>query len=233
MQAIRAVPQSTRALLLAVAAAAMVATGCANMTETQRGVAIGAGVGAAAGAVIGKGKGAAIGAGLGAAGGYVWSRHMESKRQQMEEATAGTGIEVTQTTDNRLKLNIPNDISFDTGRSEIKPDLQPILDSFAQGLGDQPSLEIHVIGHTDSTGNDAINNPLSVARANSVRNHLVAHGVQPDRIGTDGRGSYEPIASNDTAEGRAANRRVEIYLAEQAQPEPAEPVGMPVGTPVR
>ncbi len=207
---------SGRGLALSAVAAAMIMTGCANMTETQRNTAIGAGVGAAAGGLIGDGKGAAIGAGVGALGGYVWSKYMDNKRTQMQQATAGTGVEVTQTSDNQLKLNIPEGVSFDTGRSDIKPNLRPILDQFAQGLGQQQNTEVFIVGHTDSTGTDAINNPLSVARANSVRDYLATRGADTRMIRTEGRGSREPIASNDTAAGRAANRRVEIFLAERA-----------------
>ena len=141
---------------------------------------------------------------------------MDNKRTQMQQATAGTGVEVTQTQDNRLKLNIPEGVSFDTGRSDIKPNLRPILDQFAQGLGQQPNTEVFIVGHTDSTGTDAINNPLSVARANSVRDYLATRGADTRMIRTEGRGSREPIASNATADGRAANRRVEIFLAERA-----------------
>ena len=204
-----------RGLLVLATAAAVLTTGCANMTETQRNTAIGAGVGAAAGGLIGHGKGAAIGGVVGAAGGYAWSHYMENKRQQMQAATAGTGVQVTQTPDNQLKLNIPSDISFDTGRADIKPNLRPILDQFAQGLGQQPNLEVTIIGHTDSTGSDAINNPLSLDRAESTRNYLTARGVSGARIQVDGRGSREPIAGNDTAAGRARNRRVEIFMGER------------------
>lgn len=207
----------TRSLVWAVSAAAVLASGCANMTETQRGAAIGAGVGALAGAVIGGDtKGAAIGAGVGALGGYVWSKQMQDKKAAMEKATAGTGVAVTQTPDNQLKLNIPSDISFDTGRSNIKPNLQPILDQFAQGLNTQPNTEIRIVGHTDSTGTDAINNPLSIDRANSARDYLAARGVDARRIATEGRGSREPLADNGTDAGRARNRRIEIFLAERA-----------------
>ncbi len=201
---------------VSVVCAAVLLTGCAGMTETQRNAAIGAGVGAAAGGLIGDGKGAVVGAGVGALGGYAWSRYMENKKQQMQQATAGTGVQVTQTADNRLKLNIPNDISFDTGRSDVKANLRPILDQFASGLGQQPNTEVMVIGHTDSTGGPSINNPLSVARANSVRDYLGSRGVDTRRIRTEGRAEREPIASNDTEAGRAQNRRVEIFLAERA-----------------
>ena len=147
---------TSRSLVLSATAAAVLMAGCANMSETQRNTAIGAGVGAAAGGLIGDGKGAAIGAGVGALGGYVWSRYMENKRTQMQQATAGTGVQVTQTADNQLKLNIPSDISFDTGRADIKSNMRPILDQFAQGLGQEPNTEVFIVGHTDSTGTDAI-----------------------------------------------------------------------------
>lgn len=200
---------------IAVTALALLLGGCANMSETQKGTAVGAGVGAGVGALVGKGTGAAIGAGVGALGGYIWSNHMEKKKAEMERATAGTGVSVTQTADNQLKLDIPSDISFDTGRADIRPSLRPILDQFASGLRDQPNTEIRIIGHTDSTGSDAINNPLSEQRAASARDYLASRGVDYRRIVTAGRGSREPIADNSSEAGRAKNRRVEVYLAER------------------
>lgn len=191
--------------------------GCAQMNETQKSSAIGAGLGALAGAAIGQdGKGAAIGAGVGALGGYVWSKHMEQKKAAMEQATAGTGATVTQTADNQLKLNIPSDISFDSGRADIKANLRPVLDQFASGLGSQTNMSVTVIGHTDSVGGDAANNALSINRANSVRDYLVTRGVGSSRITTAGRGEREPVSDNSSEIGRAKNRRVEIFLAERA-----------------
>ena len=227
----------SRAAVAAVTASAMLLAGCANMSETQRNSAIGAGVGAVAGGLIGDGRGAVIVAGVGALGGYAWSRYMENKRTQMQQATAGTGVQVTQTPDNQLKLNIPNDISFATNSAAIEPRLRPILDQFAQGLGQQPGMEVTIVGHTDSTGNDAINNPLSLARAGSVRDYLAGRGVPAHSIRAEGRGSREPIASNATEAGRAQNRRVEIYLAERAaqtsSAAPAPAYNTPVGQPAR
>lgn len=192
-------------------------TGCATATPEQQGAGTGALIGAVAGQIIGRdARSSAIGAGLGALGGYVWSKNMEDKKRAMEAATAGTGTVVTQTADNQLKLSIPNDISFDTGRSDIKANLRPILDQFAQGLSQQTSMEVKIVGHTDNTGSDAINNPLSVNRAQSARDYLVARGVSSQRISIDGRGSREPIADNATEAGRARNRRIDIYLAERS-----------------
>lgn len=209
-------------------AAVFLTSGCANMTETQKGTAkgaaIGAGAGAVVGAVAGGGKGAAIGAAVGAAAGgiagNVWSKRMQEQKAQMEQATAGTGVGVTQTEDNRLKLDIPSDVSFDTGRADIKPNFRPILDTFAKSLVSNPAATVTIIGHTDSSGSDAINNPLSLNRAASTRDYIVARGVATGRISIDGRGSREPLVANDTAANRAKNRRVEIFVAEPA-PAPA------------
>lgn len=200
-----------------LSAVSILLTGCATATPEQQGAGTGALIGAVAGQIMGRdARSSAIGAGLGALGGYVWSKNMEDKKRAMEAATAGTGTVVTQTADNQLKLSIPNDISFDTGRSDIKANLRPILDQFAQGLSQQTSMEVKIVGHTDNTGSDAINNPLSVNRAQSARDYLVARGVSSQRISIDGRGSREPIADNATEAGRARNRRIDIYLAERS-----------------
>lgn len=208
--------------LLGITVVAMMATGCADMSPTQRGTATGAGVGAGVGAIIGAtsghggraGKGALIGGAAGAIIGNIWSNRMEQQKQAMEQATRGTGIQVTQTQDNRLKLEVPADVSFDTGRADIKSNFRPVLERFAATLQENPATTVTIIGHTDSTGNDAVNQPLSVERAAHTRDYLSSRGVSPNRIMIDGRGEREPIATNDDASGRARNRRVEIYVAE-------------------
>ena len=191
------------------------------MTETQKTTGTGAAIGAVAGGLIGGGsntvRGAAIGAAVGAAGGYLWSKHMEEQKVAMEKATQGSGVSVSQTADNQLKLDIPSDVSFDTGSYDIKPNLRPILDRFAATLNQNPVTTVTIIGHTDSTGTDAINNPLSLNRAASTRDYLVARGVATNRVAINGRGSHEPVADNNTIEGRAKNRRVEIFVAETAR----------------
>jgi len=210
----------TSPLLIAGTAAAMLLAGCANMSEREQGTAKGAAIGAIAGAVLGSatggkaGTGAVAGAAVGAIAGNLWSKRMEEKRAAMEQATRGTGIDVARTADNQLKVNVPSDFSFDVGRAAIKPQMRPVLDQFAQGL--DPTMRVRIIGHTDSTGNDAINNPLSVDRAHSVRDYLAARGVSPTRVETEGRGSREPVADNGSDAGRAQNRRVEIMLREPA-----------------
>jgi len=212
---------------LAATIVLMTVTGCANMSETQRGTATGAGIGAGLGAVLGAvtgggggsraTKGAVLGGAAGAVIGNIWSKRMERQKQVMEEATRGSGVQVSQTADNRLKLEIPSDVSFDTGRSDIKPNFQPVLDRFATTLNENPSTNVTIIGHTDSTGSPDINQPLSVDRAARTRDYLAGRGVNPARITVEGRGSNQPIASNASASGRASNRRVEIYVAEPAQ----------------
>ena len=210
-------------ILLGVSAAVILATGCASMDDTQRRTATGAGVGALAGAVIGSatggnaGTGAVLGAGVGALGTYIWSQNMERQKREMEQATRGTGIAVSQTADNQLMLNIPSDISFAVGRSDIQPNFAPVLDQFAMGLRNNPYSDVRIVGHTDNTGSDAINDPLSLNRANATRSYLMNLGADGARIYTEGQGSRMPIASNATAQGRAQNRRVEIYMGEGAR----------------
>lgn len=208
-------------ILIGATAAVLLVSGCANMDDTQRRTATGAGVGAVAGAVIGSatggraGTGAVVGAGVGALGTYIWSQHMERQKRDMQQVTQGTGVVVTQTADNQLKLDIPSDISFATNRSDIQSNFAPVLERFAEGLRNNPNTEMRIVGHTDSTGSDAINNPLSMDRAASTRNFLTTRGVNGARIQVEGRGSHQPIATNDTNDGRARNRRVEIFVGER------------------
>ena len=203
-------------------ASSLLMAGCADLSEREKGTAVGAGVGAGVGAVLGSatggkaGTGAVIGGAIGAVAGNLWSKRMEDRRAAMERATQGTNVEVSRTADNQLKLNIPNDISFDTGSATIKPQLRAVLDPFVGSLRDDAAARIAIVGHTDSTGSEAINNPLSVERAASVRDYIVTRGVAGSRVETAGRGEREPIADNGTEAGRAKNRRVEILLREPA-----------------
>ena len=208
-------------LITSVAAVVILATGCAETSDTQRRTATGAGVGALAGAVLSSatggraGTGAVVGAGVGALGTYIWSQNMERQKREMEQATQGTGIAVTQTQDNQLKLDIPSDISFAVGRSDIQSNFAPVLDRFAEGLRNNPNTDVRIIGHTDNTGSDAVNNPLSLDRAASTRNYLTGRGIDGRRISIEGMGERQPIATNETADGRSRNRRVEIYVGER------------------
>lgn len=212
----------SRTTALSLAAAALLLSGCETMSERQKGTAVGAGVGAGVGAVLGSttggkaGSGAVIGGAIGAVVGNLWSKRQEDRRVAMEQATRGTGVDVSRTADNQLKINIPSDVSFDTGSAEIKPQMRTVLDTFVASLRDDPRAQLTIVGHTDSTGSEAVNNPLSVQRAQSVRDYLAGHGVAPTRIQIDGRGEREPVADNSSDAGRAKNRRVEILLREPA-----------------
>lgn len=213
----------------ATTAAAMLA-GCAttnssNMTQGQR-VGTGAVAGALAGALIGQaiGKdtkgtliGAVVGGAAGTAGGYIWSQKMQQQKMAMQQVTQGTDIDVTQTADNRLRINIPSDASFATGSAVLNHNMYSVLDRLAQTLLQNPIAMVGIVGHTDSTGSNAINEPLSVNRAQAAKNYLVRRGVPSNRIMITGMGSRQPIADNATQMGRAKNRRVEIYVAEQMQ----------------
>ncbi len=199
-------------------AAALLISGCENLSDRQRGTAQGAGAGAVAGAVLGgvsggnAGRGAVLGGAVGAIAGNLWSKHLEDKREALNRAGAGTGVVVERTQDNRLKMNVPSDVSFDSGSADIKPQMRTLLDEVGRSL--EPGVRVTVVGHTDNTGGDAVNEPLSRDRALAVRDYLSVRGVPAERVIVQGRGSREPVASNDSDRGRAANRRVEIFLSD-------------------
>ncbi|MCB5945251.1 OmpA family protein [Acidocella sp. KAb 2-4] len=217
----------TAATLMCVA----MLTGCSQQyAQNNPGVtsaATGAGIGAVGGALLGTlasgghASGAVIGAlggaAAGALGGYLWNQHMEAQKQQLQQTAQGTGVQVTRTADNRLKLNVPADAGFATGSATLNPRLSPILDQLGSGLQQNPTETVQIVGYTDSTGSSDINYPLSDHRAESVKSYLVSHGVDGARITTKGMGPQDPVASNATAAGRAENRRVEIYVAFPAQ----------------
>ncbi len=208
----------TRSTVASVLAATLVLSACQTMSPGQKGTASGAAIGAVAGAALSSatggraGTGVLIGGALGALAGNLWSKRMEDKRLAMERATAGTGIQVERTADDQLKVSVPSDLSFDVGSASLRPELRGVLDQFAQGL--DGSLAVRVIGHTDSSGGDAINDPLSLRRAQTVRDYLDSRGVAASRMTVEGRGSREPVADNASEAGRAKNRRVEILLRE-------------------
>ena len=145
-----------------------------------------------------------------------WSTSLEAKRVALERASGDSGIAVLRTADNQLQLNVPSDFSFDPGSAAIKPAMRTTLDELARDL-DAPGLSqllIRIVGFTDSVGDDAANDTLSLARADSVRTYLQAKGVAAGRIHVEGWGERQPAADNDSPYGRALNRRVEIYLRE-------------------
>lgn len=166
------------------------------------------------GTMDGSGARGANGSSTSASAPNAWPRHMEAKREAITRVSLGTGVVVTRTADNQLKLNLPADIGFDAGRSDLKPAIRPVLDELARGLdGD---VRITVVGHTDSSAPAESNDQLSLDRAEAVREYLVHHGVQRGRLLVEGRGARQPVVSNATEAGRAANRRMEIFLSQPA-----------------
>lgn len=145
-----------------------------------------------------------------------WSADMRTQLAAFERASQGTGAIVSQTADQQIQLEIPNDISFDVNRSAVKPVFASLLTRYAAIAKAHPGTLITIVGHTDSSGSVAGNNALSRDRAQSTRDYLIARGVAITRLQTEGRGSSEPIADNSTPEGRAKNRRVTIYVASPA-----------------
>lgn len=223
-QAASASHNAKRALQAAVLGAALLALVGCETTQTQRDTGKGGILGALGGAVLGgivdgkdgAEKGAVIGAAAGAIGGHIWSTKMQEQKAAMEKATAGTGIKVIKTDDNRLKLDIPSDVSFATGRSAVSPEFGRILVAFANSLKNNPASTVTIEGHTDSVGSASSNMTLSKDRALSTRDYLAANGVAIERMTTNGFGESKPIADNATAAGKAQNRRVEIFVAEMA-----------------
>ncbi len=207
-------------ITLAIVASALLAACTTNPETGQRQLSragAGAGIGAAAGAGIGAlfggndKRNVAIGAAVGAIAGGGVGAYMDRQERKLREQTAGTGIEVVRNGD-QLQLNMPSDVTFATGQSNIQPQFYGSLDNVASTLVEFPSTAVDIIGHADSTGAEDFNQRLSEQRAQSVQSYLQNRGVTPVRLAAIGFGETRPIAPNDTAEGRARNRRVEIIL---------------------
>jgi outer membrane protein OmpA-like peptidoglycan-associated protein len=176
----------------------------------------GAGIGAASGAILGAIAGgsresAAIGAGIGVLAGAGVGHYMDQQEAKLRAQLVGTGVSVTRNGD-QIILNMPGNVTFASNQADIRADFYPVLDSVGLVLEEFEKTMVEVVGHTDSTGSDAINQPLSERRATSVGAYLKSRGVIPQRLSTVGVGSSHPVADNETAEGRALNRRVEITL---------------------
>jgi outer membrane protein OmpA-like peptidoglycan-associated protein len=157
-----------------------------------------------------------IGAGLGGIAGAGVGAYMDKQEREMRERTRGTDVQVTRQGDDLL-LNIPSGINFAYNSANVQPQFRGTLDKVASVLADYPQTYIDVYGHTDSTGSDSYNQDLSERRATSVADYLSSHGVQAARIATRGFGETQPIETNDTEQGRAANRRVEIKVVPISQ----------------
>lgn len=156
-------------------------------------------------------KNALIGAGVGALGGAAVGQYMDRQQRDLENQLSGSGVGVARQGDN-LILRMPSDVTFATNQSTIDPRFNATLDDVANVLRRYDQSLVDIVGHTDSSGGDAINQPLSERRAISVADALIRAGIQRERLYVAGVSSRNPVASNATPEGRAQNRRVEILI---------------------
>ena len=212
--------KKTNLLTILVLSGSIIFSGCASMSNTGKGAAIGAGGGAALGAgigaLVGKGKGAAIGAAVGGAvgagTGALIGRKMDKQKKELE-AIEGAQVEtVTDANDlQAIKVTFDNGILFATNSSQLSSSSRDALTKFATSLKNSPETD-----HTDNTGTRAVNERISKERAEAVANFLVGNGIARNRITTEGLAFDQPVADNSTAEGRAKNRRVEVYITASA-----------------
>lgn len=211
----------SRFVLLVMATAMLV--GCATTTDpwtgeprtthTGQGAAVGAGIGAVIGAISGgdRLKRVAIGAGIGALTGAAVGSYMDRNEEELRRTLAGSGVSVTRRGD-QIILNMPGQVTFDFDSAALNPEFFEVLDSVALVLEEFDRTVLVIDGHTDSTGSRSYNLRLSEQRADTVGRYLISRGVNPVRIATYGYGPDHPVAGNDTPEGRAMNRRVELTL---------------------
>jgi outer membrane protein OmpA-like peptidoglycan-associated protein len=207
--------------MIVLLATTVVSSGCQTLnpytdeSETSR-TAKGAGIGAAAGAVAGvviggSRKATLIGAGIGALVGGAVGNYMDREAEALRQRLRATGVSVTRHGDHII-LNMPGHVTFATDSADISSSFYEVLDSVALVLNEFEKTYVDVVGHTDSTGRAEYNQALSVRRAQSVADYLMTREVIAERLVVTGRGQTQPIASNDTPEGRSLNRRVEIVL---------------------
>ncbi len=204
---------------IAVALCAMLVLAGCNMSNTAKGTMIGAGGGAAVGAVIGAiagntAVGAVIGTAVGAGTGAIIGKKMDKAKKEAEAVKSAQVQTITDANGlEAIKVTFDSGILFATNKADLNAESKASLTQFAQVLKENSDMDIAIFGHTDNTGTDAVNNPLSKNRAQSVSKFLKAQGVAASQIKTiDGQGSKNPVADNSTAEGRKQNRRVEVYM---------------------
>lgn len=219
--------------LIILMCALLIVPGCAEMNNTTKGGLVGGGagsaVGAGIGAIIGKGKGAAIGAAIGGAvgagAGVLIGRRMDAKAAELEASLENAKVETIEDINGlqAIKVTFDSGILFATGKSELSSVSKNELTEFASKMRDMEDADITIYGHTDNTGSAAVNEKLSIERANAVKYYLVNCGIVPGRMKSEGMSYNMPVADNSTAEGRAQNRRVELFItASQAMINKAE-----------
>ncbi len=208
-----------RNLALAGTVAVAIA-GCATQNDPNQRAKVGAAVGAVAGAVLGhqlddksgRWVGAAVGALAGGGVGHYMDRQQQEFEAAMQRERDANQLEIERLRDDTLKLTVDSEVSFDFGKSDIKPTFRPSLDKLAQLIMKYDRTVVHVVGHTDSIGSDGYNQTLSEQRALRVGDYLASYGVPRQRLRTEGRGEREPRAENTTEAGRQLNRRVEVFV---------------------
>ena len=185
--------------------------------NTQKGAVIGAGGGAVLGGIIGNiagntAVGAVIGGAVGASAGAIIGNRMDKAKAKAAKVQ-GAKVETVKDTNglDAVKLSFDAGILFATGKADLSVASQTSITEIAKVLKENSDMDIAIIGHTDSTGSDAVNNPLSVNRAKSVQNSLKNQGVTNIKR-VEGQGSKNPVADNGTEDGRKLNRRVEVYM---------------------
>jgi outer membrane protein OmpA-like peptidoglycan-associated protein len=194
-------------------------TGERHVSRTAIGGVAGAGLGYLLGGIIGGKTARILGAGIGGVAGGVVGNQMDQQIKELDEATAGTGVDVSETPDGTgILVNLP-EVTFAVDSTTISPQMRTVLDDVAQSMITYPNSLIDVMGHTDSTGSEQYNLDLSRRRADSVANYLVSRGVSRARMESIGYGEQYPVADNSTPEGRAQNRRVEIRITPITQDE--------------
>lgn len=218
-------PMTATAIAAAVAGSLLLGS-CATYTgqtnapddpnRTQRGALIGAAIGAAAGLLSGgdaveRRQRALVGVGVGGLAGGAVGAYQDRQEAELRARMRGTGVDVVRQGDN-ITLNMPGNVTFGFDQATLQPQFYPVLDNVAGTLQQYNQTVIEVAGHTDSVGSDSYNQQLSQRRAEAVANYLNSRGIMRDRMITVGAGETRPIASNDTEQGRAENRRVEITL---------------------
>ena len=211
----------------------IIVPGCSSMSKLAEGTLVGSGigatVGAAAGAIAGKdGKstaiGAAIGTAVGAAAGAIIGKKMDKKAEELAAIEAAK-VETVEDAHGleAIKVTFDSGILFATNKADLNATSKESLKEFAAKMVDLPDTDITIYGHTDNTGSDAVNERLSLQRAESVEKYLNSCGISTERMTAEGKSYTMPVASNETKEGRAQNRRVEIFIsANQAMIEAAE-----------
>ena len=213
---------------ISILTAAMMLTGCSSMNNTGKGALIGGGggaaVGAGIGALIGGGKGAAIGsaigAGVGAGAGALIGRKMDKQQQELERQLAESAtVEQVQDANGlqAIKVTFNSGILFPTNGPELSQAAKTELSQFAVSLNNNPQTNVQIFGFTDNTGSMAVNQRVADGRSNAVKSYLVNSGVAFTRLTAQGVPMANYVASNNTAEGRAQNRRVEIYITANEQ----------------